>query len=99
MVAANQYEVSDRFHELKDVWLLFKKRGKCCKPDLQQVRLIGTGPLFNADKFVSTLAYIRNMTNYGEWIIYEIQTNFIAIEIILKLNHPFLAVIFKQALQ
>jgi hypothetical protein len=64
VVAGNQYEVGDRFDELKVVGMPFKKRGKRCKPDLHHVLVLGTGPLFHAGKFVSKLVYVREARNY-----------------------------------
>jgi hypothetical protein len=95
VVAGNQYEVGDRFDELKVVGMPFKKRGKRCKPDLHHVLVLGTGPLFHAGKFVSKLAYVREARNYGKSFIYQVQTLFLAINIFQKTNNPFPGVIFK----
>ena len=59
VVAKNQYDVGDRFEDLKVGGILFKKRGKCSKPDLHHVLVLGTSPLFYRGKFVSKLVYIR----------------------------------------
>ena len=97
VVAGNQYEVSDRFDKLKVVGMPFKKRGKCCKPNLHYILVLSTSPLFHAGKFVSKLAYVREVKNYGKLFIYQDQTLFVAINIFQKTNNPFVGVIFKSA--
>ena len=58
VVAGNQYEVSDRVDKLEVVRMPFMKRGRCCKPDLYHVLLLGTNPLLQKGKFVSKQAYV-----------------------------------------
>jgi hypothetical protein len=93
VLAGNQYEVGDRFDELKVVGMPFRNRDKHCKPDLYHVLVLGTGPLFRAEMIVSNLAYMREARNYGKPFIYQVQTLFLAINIVQKTNNPFSGVI------
>jgi len=99
VVAGNEYEVGDRFAELKVVGRPFKKRGTCWKPNLHHVLVLSTGPLFHAGKLVSKLRYVRKVRNYGESFIYQVQTVFLDINIFQTTNNPSAGVIFKQAIQ
>jgi hypothetical protein len=99
VVAGNQYEVGDRFDILKVVRMPFKKRGKRYKPDLHHVPGLSTGLLFPMAKFVSKLAYVREVRNYGKYFIYQVETLFLAINIFQKTNNPFPGVIITEAFQ
>jgi len=99
LVGGNQYEVSDTFDELKVVGIPVRKRGKSWHPGLHHVLLLSTGPLFHAGKFVSKLAYVREVTNYGKMVCSQIQTLILVMNIYRKTNDPFPDVMFKQAIQ
>jgi hypothetical protein len=94
VVAGNQYEVGDRFDELKLVGMPFDKRGNGWKPDLHNVLVLGSGPLFRGGKFVFKLAYVREVRNYGKLFIHQVQTVFLAINIFHTTHNPFPGVIF-----
>jgi len=70
VVAGLQYEISDRYDEDKVVGMPFEKRGTCWNPVLHHVLVISTGPLFDTGKIVSKLACVREVSNYGELLIY-----------------------------
>lgn len=53
VVTGDEYEVGDRFVELKVVGMLFNNRGKHWKPNLEYVLVLSTIPLFHLGKFVS----------------------------------------------
>jgi hypothetical protein len=95
VVAGNQYEVGDRFDELKVVGMPFMKRGKHCKLDLHHALVLSTGQLFHAGKFVSKLVYVKEARHYGKSFIYQVQTLFMALNIFQKTNNPFAGVILK----
>jgi len=99
VVAGNQYEFGDRFDDLVVVGLRFKVRGKRWKPGLYDVLVLSTGPLFHMGKFASKLGFVREGRNYGELFIYQVQTLFLAINILLQTNNPIPGVIFKLVLQ
>jgi len=91
--------ILDGFEECKVVRMPFKSRGKCCKPDLHHGVVIGTGTWFQKGKFVSKLIYVRVGRNDGKWIIYSVQTLFLAITMFQLQQNPFAAVMFGSALQ
>jgi hypothetical protein len=64
VVAGNQYEISDRFDELKVVRIPFKTAGNCWKLDVPHGLPLSTGSLFHGGRFVSKLAYVRKARNY-----------------------------------
>ena len=99
VVECNQYEVGERFDELKVVGIPCKERGKRCKQDLHDVHVRGTSPLFHTSMFVFKLAYVRKVRNYGKSIIYQVQTLLLALNIFQKTDNPLAGMIFKYALQ
>jgi len=99
VVAGHQYEISDRNDEVKVVGMPFENRGTCWNPDLHHVLVSSTGPLFDTGMIVSKLVCIREVSNYGELFIYQVQIVFLVINIFQKINNPFSGVIFEQALQ
>lgn len=74
VVACNQYEVSDRFEEHKVVRMPFKQMGEHCKPDLLHVLVPSTSQLSYTGKFVTKLVNVREVSNYGNSFIYQVQT-------------------------
>jgi len=95
VVAGNQYEVGDRFDELKVVEMLCKMWGKDCKPDLHHVLVLGTSPLFHLGNFSSKVVYVKQERNYGKSFNDQVQTLLLAVNIFQKTNNPFPGVIFK----
>jgi len=99
VVTGNQYEVGDRFNQLKIIGMPSTKWGKPLKQYLHQVYVFSTGLLFQVGSIVSKLAYASEVRNYGKSFIYQVQTIFLAINIFQRTNNPFPGAIFKQALQ
>jgi hypothetical protein len=97
--AGNQFEVGDKYDELKVVGMTFKKSGTHWNPDLHNVILLSTGLLFRVGKCVFKLASVTELRNYRKSFIYQVETLFLAINIFQKSNHPFPGVIFKHGLQ
>ena len=99
VVAANQYEVSDRFDELKKVGMPFQKMAKYWKPELHHVLELSTGPLFHMGKFVSNTDVGQRSEELGRIVHQSGPHPVLAINIFQKTNNPVPGVILKQALQ
>ena len=98
VVACNHCEFGNRFNELKLVRMSFYKMGKCWKSDIHHDLILSTGLLFHMDHVVYCLAYVRNVRNYGELFIYQIQTLFLAFNVIQKSNNQFPWIVMKHTL-
>jgi len=97
--ASHQFEVTNRFEELKKVVMPFISRAKCWKPDLHHVWVLSTSPLFHGGKVFSKLSYGSNVRKYGELFIYVVQTCLLAMIIFQTPTKSLPGVFFKYAIQ
>jgi len=69
VVAANQYEVTNRLDKCNIVRISLKKRAKCCKSDILHIIVVSTGQFFQLDKYISKSVYAETVRNSGKVFI------------------------------
>jgi len=98
-VSGTEYDVGDRLEELEVIRMPFQMWGKCRKPDLHHVLVLGTDPLLHMGNWVTELVYVREANDYRKLFIYYVQTLFLAVDIFQTTNNAIPGAIFKWAHQ
>lgn len=65
-----------------------------CQPNLDPPLVLGFCQLLQVNKFSSKLGWVREVRNYGESFIYQVQSLMLATNSFQTTNTPFPGVIF-----